>query len=113
MSKNAIISGIIILLIFGTFVVLKCARNKKYFYKFYTDKFTCSNRFFSNKIKEIRYENIKDIRYSQGFLQSKFNLGEIYIETKHTPVFMKITALKNVPNVKKNFEKISEIVNPK
>lgn len=106
-----IIATIIAVVLVTVITLLKSKRNKKYFYRFYTDKLIYRNTFFSKKTKEINYNEFKEVRYNQSFLQSKFNLGEIYILTNNKNFFKRILALKSIPNVEKNYEKIVKLFN--
>lgn len=110
MLKNVIITGIVALVLYLAFLRFKIKRNKKCFYRFYNDKLVYCNTYFIRKIKQIKYSEMKEIRYSQGFIQSKFNLGEIYILTNGN-ILNKIINFNNIPNVKKNYEKILSLFN--
>lgn len=106
-----IIATIIAVVLVTVITLLKSKRNKKYFYRFYKDKLVYKNTYFGNKVKEVNYNEFKEIRYNQTFIQSKFNLGEIYILTNNKNIFKKILTLKSIPNVEKNYEKIVEMFN--
>lgn len=111
MLRNVIIATIIAVVLVTVITLLKSKRNKKYFYRFYKDKLVYKNTYFGNKVKEVNYNEFKEIRYNQTFIQSKFNLGEIYILTNNKNIFKKILTLKSIPNVEKNYEKIVEMFN--
>lgn len=112
MLRNVIIATIIAVIIVTLIIILKSKRNKKYFYRFYKDKLVYKNTYFGNKTKELNYNEFKEIRYNQTFIQSKFNLGEIYILTNTKNIFKKILTLKSIPNVEKNYERIVKLFNP-
>lgn len=111
MLRNVIIATIIAAILVTLIIILKSKRNKKYFYKFYTNKLVYKNTYFGNKAKEVNYNEFKEIRYNQTFIQSKFNLGEIYILTNNKNIFKKILTLKSIPNVEKNYERIVKLFN--
>lgn len=63
------------------------------------------------KIREIKYTEVKEVRYNQSFLQSRFNLGDIYIQTNNKNIFKRVVVLKFVTNVEKEYERIVKIFN--
>lgn len=87
--------------------------NRLYFYRFYPDRLIYRDTFFNKKVKEIKYKNIKDIKYSQSFLQVFFKLGEITIITNDKNIMKKVIYLKLIPNVEKNYKRIEEVLNKK
>ena len=111
MTKNIIIISIALVIICVIVMLLKSRRNKLYFYKFYPDRFKYRNTYFGNKVKEIKYKEIKEVRYNQTFLQSKFNLGELCIITNDKNILKRILFLKSIPNVQKNYERIVNLFN--
>lgn len=80
-------------------------------YKFYKDKLEYRDTYFRKKTKEVNYSDFKEIRYSQRFIQSKFNLGEIYISTNSKNLFNRFLILKLIPDVEENYEKIVKLFN--
>ncbi len=111
MKKNIIIISIALIMICVIVMLLKSKRNKSYFYRFCSDRFEYFNTYFGNKVKEIKYEEIKEVRYNQTFLQSKFNLGEIIIITNDKHILKKMLFLQSIPNVQKNYERIVNLFN--
>lgn len=92
-------------------LVIKNKVNKGYYYKFYKDRLEYKNTLFSKKSKELKYEDFKEIRYNQGYIQSKFNLGELLILTNNKNFFKRVFIFKSIPDIKDNYEKITKIFN--
>lgn len=110
LGATIIVFTIIAVFEIGT-VLIKKRQSKLCFYKFYKDKLEYRDTCFRKKIKEIKYSDFKEIRYNQGYIQSKFNVGEIYISTNSKNFFNRFLILKLVPNVEENYEKIVKIFN--
>lgn len=114
MLFNTICATIVLILIFLCFLLLRRKHyNRLYFYRFYSDRLRYRDRYFSKKIKEIKYKNIKEIKYNQTFTQSRFKIGEITLITNDKNLLKKVVFLKAIPNVEKNFERIGEILDKK
>ncbi len=92
-------------------LVLKRKINDKYYYRFFSDRLEYRDTFFNKNKKVIKYEEFKEIRYNQGFIQSKFNLGELWILTRNKSFFKKVVIFKSIPNVEKEYGRITEIFN--
>lgn len=92
-------------------LLLKRKVSEKYYYRFYTDRLEYRDAFFNKNEKVIRYEDFKEIRYNQGFMQSKFNVGELWIITRNKNFFKRIVIFKSIPNVEKEYKQIIEIFN--
>lgn len=115
MQQGLLIPTIIVVAIISIFEVIstliKKNLSKSCYYKFYKDKLIYRDTYFRKKAKEVSYSNFKEIRYLQGFIQSKFNLGEIYISTNSKNLFNRFLILKLIPDVEENYEKITKIFN--
>ncbi len=109
MLVNTVIASIFVIITVVIIIFLKSKRNNKYFYRFYSDRFTYIDTFWGRKAKVVKYSDFKEVRYNQGYLQSKFNVGEIYILTNRKNLFDRILLLKSIPDVEKNYEKILKI----
>ena len=105
-----IVFGIMAAIQVGITLIRK-KQSKKFFYKFYQDRLVYRDTYFLNKIKEVSYTEFKEIKYYQGFVQSKFNVGQIYIITNSKNIFKNSIELKLIPNLEENYEKIIEIFN--
>ena len=92
-------------------LIFRIKQNKVYFYKFYDDKLVYRNKFLKSKEEELPYKDFKEIKYIQGFMQSKFNVGDIYITTRSKNVFNKNFIISSIPDVEKNYQKIVKIFN--
>lgn len=115
MQKGLLIPTIIVFAMVSIFEITSTLIRKKLskscFYKFYADKLVYRDTYFRKKTKEVNYTEFKEIRYNQGYIQSKFNLGEIYISTNSKNLFNRFLILKLVPDVEENYEKITKIFN--
>ena len=111
MSFACIVVFLIMTVIQLFILVFKIKRNKAHFYRFYDDKLVYQNKFFGKKSEELEYNEFKEIRYMQGFMQSRFNIGDIYINTRSKNVFNKIFIISSIPDVEKNYQKIVKLFN--
>lgn len=105
--------AVFIITLIGSIVVLVIKRkvNYQYYYKFFSDRLEYRDTFFNKNKKVIKYEDFKEIRYNQGFIQSKFNLGELWILTRNKSFFKKVVIFKTIPNVEKEYKRIIGIFN--
>lgn len=106
------------IIVFFIFLICSCIGlfiNKKsyekYYYRFYKNRLEYCNSFFWKKVIEVKYEDFKEIKYNQGYMQSKFNQGELWILTNNKNFFKKILMFKSIPNVEQEYEKIVKIFN--
>ncbi len=111
MFLSAIAVFVITLIASIVVLILKRKVNEKYYYRFFSDRLEYRDTFFNKKKKIIKYEDFKEIRYNQGYMQSKFNLGELWILTRNKNFFKRIVIFKSIPNVEKEYKKITEIFN--
>ena len=97
--------AVFIITLIGSIVVLVIKRkvNYQYYYRFFSDRLEYRDTFFNKNKKVIKYEDFKEIRYNQGFIQSKFNLGELWILTTNKSFFKKVVIFKPIPNIIKNY----------
>ena len=116
-QMKMILVYIIVLVIYIVFVILnllyKYYRYKGMDYIFYQDKLIYTDQFFHKKEKEIKYEDIKEIRYSQTFLERFFKIGTIIINTNSGNFLYNGIEIPKVDELKENFDKIREVIDRK
>lgn len=104
-------SLIIVLLVFilgwTIYFIANNAKYKKFYYKFYKNKLVYHNSMWRKNPREVSYEDLKEIRYNQSFIQNKFNTGEIYI---HMGIYRMIT-LSYIENVEKQYDDLCKLFN--
>lgn len=115
MQQGLLIPTIIVFAMISMFEIISTLIRRKLskscFYKFYEDRLVYRDTYFRKKAKEVDYKSFKEIRYNQGFIQSRFNIGEIYISTNSKNFFNRFLILKLIPDVEENYEKITKIFN--
>lgn len=79
--------------------------------KFYKNKVEFSCNFGLNKIeRKINYKDLDTVQYNQTLIQKIFNFGDIYIYAKKGNLLTTGIEIKNVSDLKENFNKINEII---
>ena len=79
--------------------------------KFYKNKVEYSCNFGLTKVeRKINYKDLDTVNYNQTFIQKMFDFGDVYIYAKKGNLLTTGIEIKNVANLKENFEKINEII---
>lgn len=116
-QADVLLYFIIILIAYIVFLVGSTIYNKLKYeandFKFYNTKLVYTNSLIHHEVKEVEYKNIKEIRYSQLFLQMLFKLGTIYIRIDSDKMFHMGIRIDGVKNVKEEYEKLAKILNAK
>jgi uncharacterized membrane protein YdbT with pleckstrin-like domain len=79
---------------------------RKTFYEFFDDRLTYYDGFWSRSKKELRYNSITEIGYTEGFFQRKYNLGTIVLSTPATDkkAGMQLRDLRDIETVYTKFK---------
>lgn len=118
-GENKALSGLVVLLMFITFI-FKAVINYKVFnstvYLLYKDKIVRKNLYF-NKEKVLNYEDLKDIRYgaiNNSFIKTIMNVRDMYFIHKKTILFnFRNIKIPNQPDDLNYREEIIRTVDPK
>lgn len=65
---------------------------------------------YKSRKKVIAYDSLKNVTYFQNFFQKIFDLGDIQFTPDSGTYLLSGFEIKNVPNIKQNWEKLSQIV---
>ena len=107
----------IILVGYAVFIILnlvyKRFRYKGMNYIFYQDHLIYTDQFFHKNEIEIKYNDIKEIRYSQTFLERFFKIGTIIINTNSGNFLYNGIEIPKIDNLKENFDKMREVIDTK
>lgn len=79
-------------------------------YIFYGDRVVYKDSFWGAKEKEIKYENIREIRYCQKIFEKKFDLGTIIFYTTANTGSNYGLNICDLDNGYESYQKIKEIV---
>ena len=100
-----------ILFIWGISVLIQRAQYKKYNYDFYSTKVIYTDSFLNVTEKEVKYKFVREIVYTQGFIQRFFNIGNIMLYTNAESGFMNGILIRSVENVKEVYDNVKDIIN--
>lgn len=94
------------------FLTKKVYQNTQY--DFYIDRVEFTEKLKSTEKVSLRYPNIEEISYSQGRLQSKFNLGTLLLKVPDYMVHKGIQRggvyMHDIENPQEIFQKIKKII---
>lgn len=105
-----LITIVIFAIVMTVILLFERQRYKSFEYKFYEDKLIFNSNFINVENKYIKYENIKEIKYVQSFLQIFFNLGDIIINTNAENGIDNGIVIHSVEDVKNVCDKLNSIV---
>jgi len=113
-KANLILTYLIIVSIYIAFIILSTVYNKLQYnanvYKFYDDKIIYTNSFINKESKRIKFEDIKEVRVNQMFLQIPFKLGTIVISTNSGKFLDNGILIFGVKNINETYQKIEDII---
>lgn len=105
-----LIAVVIVAIVMTVVLLFEKQRYKSFEYKFYKDKLIFNSNFINVENKYIKYENVKEIKYVQSFLQTFFNLGDIIINTNAENGIDNGIVIYNIEDVKNVYNKLNSIV---
>lgn len=113
-SSGMILSLILLLFTVGFLLFWNKRISRATTCKFYSRKIDFKCKFWIiDRQREILYKNLDSVNKEQTFLQKIFDLGNIYIYAKKGNLLTTGIEIKNVPNFKKTYEKINELIEEK
>lgn len=107
MWASSITALLVFILGWAIYFGVNNAKHKKFYYRFYKNKLVYHNSIWRKKPREVSYEELKEIRYNQTFMQNKFNTGEIYI---HMGI-CRMIILSYIENVEKQYDDLCKLFN--
>ena len=106
-----IIFFIPVVLIWAIAMAVKNAQYKKYTYNFYRTKVIYRDTFLNISEKEVKYKFIREIVFTQSFVQRWFNIGNVVLYTNAQSGMNNGIFLRSVENVKAVYQEVKNIVN--
>lgn len=100
----------IVAIVTAVFLFYRYEQYKAYEYIFCTDKVIFNSNFFNVENKQIKYNNIIEVKYKQSILQTMFKLGDIIINTSAENGINNGIIIYSVENVKELYKKINSII---
>jgi len=82
----------------------------KYHYDFYKTKIIYRDSFLNITEKEVKYKFVREIVYTQTFVQRFFNIGNIMIYTNAESGFANGILIRSVENVKDVYDKVKKVI---
>ena len=102
----------------GIVLVIWCAglcitrlQYKKYSYDLYKTKIIYRDSFLNITEKEVKYKFIREIVYTQSFIQRFFNIGNITMYTNAESGMGNGILIRSVENVKSVYDEVKKIIN--
>lgn len=116
-NAGVFLQYLIIAIVYMVFLVGSTIYNKLKYdantYSFYKDKVIYTDSFFHKEQKEIKYTDIKEIRYNQLFLQIPFKIGDITLSTNSGKFLDNGIHIWGVKDIQNEYQKLIKILDAK
>jgi membrane protein YdbS with pleckstrin-like domain len=89
-------------------IFLKWYASKRYKYVFEKDKVTYTSSIFSKTPKSVMYEEFKELKYTQGIMQQRFNIGDIMLTRYGVNPLKKYIIVYSIENIREVYEEIGK-----
>lgn len=112
--KDIVKYYILIVVLYAIWILISSIYNRKKInstqLSIYEDKLVYEINFLKQERREIFYNEISDLKYTQRQISNMFNIGELFIVVRDKSFFNNILTIKGINNYKEVIEQLEKTI---